>query len=120
MTREFKDFESCRLRLLQPLHIPYAGNFAHAGHDSLQVLQVGDVGDQFHGSVVFGRLGFDVLDVSVGVADDGGDLFQHAGAVVAGDGQLDRVARLPNGGSGIAAPLDGNAALGLEHEVFYV
>ena len=62
------------LELLHSLHIAHAGDLAHAAHDSLQVLEVGDVGDDFHRGMVFGGLGFDVADVGVGVADDGGDL----------------------------------------------
>ncbi len=66
-------------------------------------------------------LGFDVADVGVGVADDGGNLLQHAGTVVADDRQLDRIARLarwmrlPS-----LSPLHVDAPFLLEHQIHNV
>ncbi len=80
------------------------------------------VDDEFDGGVAgIAGMGFDGADVGVGVADGGGDFFQHAGAVVAVDGELDGV------GLGAAGfffwrfgPLDGDAAVGLVEQILNV
>src|ERR1700693_2554377 len=61
----------------------HAGNLADAVDDFLQVFQVGDFEDYVHAGLAILAAGFDVADVGVGIADKGGDLFEHAEAVVA-------------------------------------
>src|ERR1039458_9632739 len=109
--------EERRLQLLHALHVAHAGDFAHAGYDALQVLEVGNVSYQVNPGVVFGGLGFDVTDVGVCVADDGRDLFQHAGTVIAVHRQLYRITSLPVRRSRILSPLDGDAPVRFVHQV---
>jgi len=71
------------LDLLQPLHIVHARNLAHTVNDRLQVFEVGDFEDYVDAGLAVTGAGFDVADIGVLVADDGGDLFQHAETVVA-------------------------------------
>src|SRR3974390_3944525 len=71
------------LDLLDPLHFAHAGDFAHAADDALEVLHVGGVHTDVDGGVGLGGAGFDVADVGVGVADDGGDALEHSRTVVA-------------------------------------
>ena len=79
-----------------------------------QVFEVGDVEDDVDDGLAVGGAGFDVADVGFGVADDACDLFQHAVAVVAENGELDRVS---SRGRFVAGPRDVDAALGLVHQV---
>src|SRR5208283_3293318 len=104
-------------QLLHSLHFTHAGDLAHANEDAIQVLQVGNVGDDVHRGALVGRLGFHVANVGVGVTDDGSDLLQHAGTVVAGNDQLHRIPCLPVLGRGIVSPLHGDAPLRLQNQV---
>ena len=64
---------------------------------------------------------FDTADIGVVVGDNGGQLLEHAGAIVAEDGDLDRIAL---GAAGIlfayARPLDRDAAVALVEQVLHV
>ncbi len=93
-----------------------AGDFAHAGDDALQVLEVVNVDDDVDGGLAVGGAGFDVADVGALVGDDGGHLFEHAAAVVAEDGELDRIA-VPTIFLLRLGPLDGDAPVGFVHQV---
>ena len=62
----------------------------------------------------------DAADVGVVVGDDGDQLLQHAGAVVAGDGDLDRIALRPACGIAYAGPLDIDAAVALVEQVLHI
>src|SRR6267378_28875 len=75
-TREALDF-------LQSLHVVDAGNLPHSVHDFLEVFQVGDFQHHVYAGLAVLAASFYVADVGVGVADEGGDLFEHAEAVVA-------------------------------------
>src|SRR5215469_18338414 len=111
------------LHLLYPLHIPHAIDLPHAADDAFQVLQIGDVYDDVDGGVGSCGFGFDVADVGVGVADDCRDLLQHARAVITEHNKLNGEPRLPyRGGANAAvlAPLNGDAALRLVHQVLDV
>lgn len=92
----------------------HAGDFSYALDDAFQVLQVGDVEDDVYVGLAVGGAGFDVADVGFGVANDGGDLFEHAEAVVAHDGEFYGIGA---GGFLVAFPVDIDAALGLVHQV---
>src|SRR5437879_8798722 len=58
---------------------------------------------------------FQVVNVGAGAADNGSDVCQKAGAITRADGELDG-----ESGFGAAAPLDGDAALCLIHQVLNV
>src|SRR3954470_13755309 len=76
-----------------------------------------------HGNVDGGlRVGgarFDVADVGVVVGDDGGDLLEHAGTVVAIEREFDGVGRRAVGLKH-RGPFHVYAAIGLVHEVEHV
>src|SRR5207248_6909535 len=58
----------------------------------------------------------DIADIDVVVADDGGDLLQHAAAIVAEDGKLHGIAT----GCGFLPPLHRDLALGFIHQVGHI
>ncbi len=77
------DFQETTLDLLQSLHVMHPRDLPHSVHDFLEVFQVGDFEDYVHAGLAVLAARFYVADVGVGVADEGGDLFEHAEAVVA-------------------------------------
>src|SRR5215469_4806047 len=97
------------------LDIAHAGNAAQAGDDALHVLEVFNFEHHVDGRLAVGGAGFDVADVGVVVADDGGDLLEHAFAVVTKNRELHRV---PTGR--VATPFNRNLAVGLVHQVGHV
>src|SRR5216683_1327248 len=92
-----------------------AGNFADIDEDRFELALVGnfEVGVDARVGAIGAAL--EVVDVGTGTADDGGDFCEKAGAVARADGELD--GKL---GFGSAAPLDGDAAFGLVHEILDV
>src|SRR5579871_1783030 len=64
------------LDFLQALDLMNSRDFAQAGDDGLQVLQVGDVEDDFHAGLAVGGMSGDVADVAFGVADHASDALQ--------------------------------------------
>ncbi len=76
---------------LHSLHVVHAGNFPQPADDPLQVLQVFDVDDEIDRRLAVGGAGLDVVDVDVLVADERGHLLEHAAAIVAKHGELDRI-----------------------------
>src|SRR5271165_3837035 len=72
-----------RLNLLQSLHVMHAGNLSYAVDDLLQVFEVGDVEDYIDAGLAVLAAGFHAADVGFGVADDSGDLLEHAPPVIA-------------------------------------
>src|SRR5882724_11778322 len=81
------------------------------------MLQVGDIEHDVDVGLAITGAGFDVTDVGLCIADHGGDLLQHAEAVVAEDGELYRVG---TGGPVIVRPLHVNLPFRLIHQVYYV
>src|SRR5260370_16978320 len=79
------------------------------------MFQVGDFKDDVDAGLSVFAAGPHVADVGVRVADDGGDLFEHAEAVVAGKGECDGI------GKGVAVlvagPLDVDAAVGFVEQI---
>src|SRR6266478_7526107 len=71
------------LDFLQSLHVVNAWDLPNTVHDFLEVFEVGDFEDYVHAGLAVLAARFYVADVGVGVADEGGDLFEHAEAVVA-------------------------------------
>src|SRR6266853_1236250 len=61
----------------------HAGDLADTVHDFLEVLEVGDFQDYIYAGLAVLATSFYVADVGVGVADEGGDLFEHAKAIIA-------------------------------------
>src|SRR6266478_5639662 len=77
------DFQETTLDLLQSLHVVDPRDLPHSVHDFLEVFEVGNFEDYVHAGLAVLAASFYVPDVGVGVADEGGDLFEHAEAVVA-------------------------------------
>ena len=61
----------------------HAWDLAHAVHDFLEVLEVGNFQDYVHAGLPVLAAGLYVADVGVGIADYSGDLFEHPEAIVA-------------------------------------
>jgi hypothetical protein len=79
------------LDFLESLYIMHAGYFAHPVDDVLQMLQVSNVENYIYVGLAIGGTGFNIANVGLGVADDCGDLLQHAKPVIAVDRQLYRI-----------------------------
>src|SRR5713226_3009817 len=92
-----------------------AGNFADIDEDGFQLTAVGDFQIGVNAGVGAVGTAFEVVNIGTRSADDGGDFGKQAGAVARTDGELDG-----EGGFGAAAPLDGDAAFGLVHEILDV
>src|SRR6266436_2796686 len=91
------------------------GNFLNVDEDGFELAPVGDFEVGVNASVGAVGTAFEIVNVGTGSADDGGDFGKKAGAVARADGELD--GKL---GFGAAAPLDGDAAFGLVHEILHV
>src|SRR5579859_591102 len=111
---EHFDRSSELLNFLQALHFVHAGDLSQAGDDGLEVLQVRNIQHDFHAGLAVRGVGGDVFDVALGVANHAGDVLQHAEAVVAEDGELDRVRRWH---TVVARPFDVDLAFGFVHQV---
>src|SRR5260370_13187447 len=92
-----------------------AGNFAYIRKDSFELALVGNFEVGVDARVGAIGAAFEVVDVGAGSADDGSDFGENAGAIPGTNGKLHG-----EGGFGSAAPLDGDAALGLVHEILDV
>src|ERR1035437_274132 len=110
------------LQLLCSLHGVHAGDAAQAEDHAVEVAYVFGFGYQFDdGFAVLILADIDAADVGVVVGDNGDQLLQHAHAVVAGDGDLDRVALRPAGVlAAHAGPFDIDAAVALVEQVLHV
>src|SRR5215472_1361499 len=99
-----------------------ARNLPQASHDSFQMLYVFNIDHDVDGRLAVGGAGFDVADIGIAVADHCSQLFQHGGAVIAEDRQLDRVGGFAAGCSGLdrLRPFHGYAPVGFIHEVGYI
>src|ERR1700728_3435599 len=110
----FKSPDLLASDFLQPLYLVDAGDFAQARHDLFEVFEVGDVENDLDAGLAIGSVCADVADVALRVADDAGDVFEHAETIVAVDGELDGV----GGGRGVVAgPLHIDTALRFVHQV---
>jgi len=94
-----------------------AGDFADIDENGFELTLVGNFEIGVNAGVGAIRTAFQVVNVGTGFfsADDGGDFGKKASAVARADGELD--GKL---GFGTAAPLDGDAAFGLVHEILHV
>src|SRR6202140_4728316 len=105
------------LDFLQSLYFVHPGDLAQARDDLLEVLQVGNVEDDFNTSLAVGSLRGDVADVAFGVPDHSGNALQHAKPVVAKDGELHGI----GGGSAlVAGPLHIDAAFWFVEKIRHV
>src|SRR6185312_8638954 len=107
------------LKLFQPLHIDDPRDLADSGDDAFEVLHVFDIDGDVDGGAAIAGAHVHVANVGIVVADDRGDLFQHAGAVVADDRQLYWICRFRRTGNSRAGPCPGNsyAAIRLVHKI---
>src|SRR5947207_4345131 len=92
-----------------------AGNFFDICKDGFELALIGDFKVGVDARVGAVGAAFQVVNVGAGAADNGGDVRQKARAIARANGEL-------NGESsfGAAAPLDGDAPLGLIHQVLNV
>src|SRR4030081_2084030 len=93
----------------------HAGDLADTVHDFLEVFQVGDFQDYVYAGLAVLAASFYVADVGVGVADEGGDLFEHTEAIIAEkrdfDGIRNRLAVF------LAGPEHVDAAVGVVEKI---
>src|SRR5208337_3898398 len=110
------------LQLLRPLHSANPGDAAQAEDHAVEVAHVFGFSNQIDdGLAIIVLANFDAADIGVVVGDNGNQLLQHAGAVVAGDSDLNRVALRPASGfSSYAGPFDIDAAVALVEQVLHV
>src|SRR5216684_4422898 len=92
-----------------------AGDFLNIDQDGFELAFIGDFEVGVNARVGAIGAAFQVMNVGTSSADDGGDFGEKTGAVACADGELD--GKL---GFGTAAPLDGDAAFGLVHEILHV
>src|SRR5208282_8135 len=99
-------------QLLHPLDVVHTAHAANAGDDAVEVVDIAGLEDDVDGGPGVAGLGLDVADVGILSADDGRDLGNHAGAVVAADHELHRIARRRAGDARLLGrPLHGQLAL---------
>jgi len=114
------------LDLLDALDVADALDAAHLVDEAIEVADVDGLDDEVDDrATVGGGIGAGGADVGVLVGDDGGELLEQAGAVVAEDGELDGIGLgfRGSGGSGVAVerrPLDLDAAVGLVEKILDV
>src|SRR5208282_5215663 len=103
------------LDLLQSLHVVDSGDLPDAVDDFLEMFQVGDFQDYVYAGSAVLATGFHAADVGFGVADDGGDLFEHAPAVITEKREFYGI------GNGLAVfvsgPKDVDAAVGFVEKI---
>src|SRR5713226_841668 len=92
-----------------------ARNFLYVDENGFELALIGNFEVGVNARVGAIRTALQVMDVGTSSADDGGDFSEKAGAIACADSELD--GKL---GFGAAAPLDGDAAFGLVHEILNV
>jgi hypothetical protein len=65
------------------LHIVHAGDLAQTGNDAFQVFEIFNIDDDVDIGLAVGSASFDIADVGAVIADNGCDLLEYAGTVVA-------------------------------------
>ncbi len=101
--------------LVDAFHTENAGNFLNIDEDGFELAFIGDFEVGVNARVGAIGAAFQVVNVGTSSADDGGDFGEKAGAVACADGELDGKFCF-----GATAPLDGDAAFGLVHEILHV
>src|SRR5271169_3203430 len=92
-----------------------AGNFANIDEDGFELALIGDFQIGVHAGVQFVRAAFQAADIRAGAADHGGNFGEQAGTIFRADGELHG-----EGGFAPASPFDGDAALGLIHQILKI
>src|ERR1700694_5795972 len=100
------------LDVVESSHAKHAGDFADVGGDTFELLAVADFQREVDARVQIVRMAAEGANVRAGLADDGGNVGQHAGPVLRADQQGDGV-----GGSGRAAPFHIDAAFYLVEQI---
>src|SRR5437762_10634498 len=91
------------------------GNLADIDENGFELAPVGNFDVGVNARVGAFGTALEVVNVRTGSADDSCDVSKQTGAVPRADGELDG-----KFGFGSAAPLDGDAAFGLVHEILHV
>src|SRR5712692_9329357 len=102
-------------RLVDAFDAQNARNFLYVDENGFELALVGNLQIRVDSRIAAIRTALQVMNVGTSSADDGGDFSEKAGAVACADGELD--GKL---GFGAAAPLDGDAAFGLVHEILNI
>src|SRR5260370_3815097 len=92
-----------------------AGYFADIDENGFELAFIGNFEVGVNTRVGTIGTAFEIVNVGTGAADDSGDFGEKAGTVARADGELDG-----KFGFGAAAPLDGNAAFRLVHQILDV
>src|SRR5437867_8789616 len=92
-----------------------ARNFLYVDENGFELALVGNLQIRVDSRVAAIRTALQIMNVGTSSADNGGNFSEKAGAVACADGELD--GKL---GFGAAAPLDGDAAFGLVHEILNI
>src|ERR1035437_3452803 len=110
------------LQLLRPLYGPDAGDAAKTQNHAVQVPDIFGFNHKLDdGFAVLVVAHLHTADIGVVIGDCSGQFLQHACAVVAEYGDLDRVAlRLARGLVAYARPFHGNAAVALIEQVLHI
>src|SRR5229473_7722409 len=101
-------------RLVDAFDAEDAGNFADIDEDGFELSLIGNF--QIGVNARIGAVGpaFEIVNVGTGSADDGSDFRKKTGTIARANGELNRKSSFG------AAPLNGDAAFGLVHEVLNV
>src|SRR3954454_8014382 len=112
---------SLNLQFAGAFHIAYAGKCAQSGDDSIQVGDVFRLQNKFHDRLaILAGARVDAADIGTVVADDGGQVLQHARPIVAVDNHPNGIGLLPSAFVRVFRPLDGDAAIGLVEQVLHI
>src|SRR5437667_10528116 len=101
--------------LVDTLDAENAGNFLYVDENGFELAFIRNFEVCVNARVGAVGAAFQVMNVRASSADDGSDFGKKAGAVACADGELDG-----KFGFRAAAPLDGDAAFGLVHEILNV
>src|SRR5260370_11981638 len=101
--------------LVDAVHAENAGDFLYVGENGFELAFIGNFEVGVDARVGAIRPVFQVMNVGTSSADDGSNFGEKAGAIPCADGELD--GKL---GFGAAAPLDGDPAFSLVHEILNV
>ena len=87
------------LNFVGALYLAHTWNATEPGHNSLQVVHIVGFDDKVHSRLGgAGEFGIHAANICAVVADDRGQLLEHACPIIAVDGQLDRIGGLSASG----------------------
>src|SRR5277367_900038 len=103
------------LNLVDAFDAKDAGDFSNVGENGFELAAVDDFEAGLDAGILTVGAALKAADIGAGAADDGGDSGEEARAVFGANRKLHR------GGCGaFTAPLDGDAALCLVHEILHI